>query len=75
MADTDAHRTERAAATGSLKLVKRGQYQARAAQAGEVPRWNFHKYLLDRNGRGVARFSSTVRPDNVELVQAIESLL
>ena len=50
-------------------------YQALAAQAGEFPRWNFHKYLLDRNGRVVASFGSTVRPDHVELVQAIESLL
>ena len=50
-------------------------YQALAGQAGEFPRWNFHKYLLNRNGEVVSSFGSTVRPDNVELVQAIESLL
>jgi glutathione peroxidase len=49
------------------------QYLARAA--GEQPRWNFHKYLLDRNGRVVASFPSQVEPDNERLVGMIEALL
>ncbi|MEE2804602.1 MAG: glutathione peroxidase [Pseudomonadota bacterium] len=50
-------------------------YNALAEEAGEYPRWNFHKYLLDRSGRVVASFGSRVRPQNAELVDAIESLL
>jgi glutathione peroxidase len=49
------------------------QYLARAA--GEQPRWNFHKYLLDRNGRVVASFPSQVEPEDERLVGMIEELL
>ncbi len=49
------------------------QYLARAA--GEQPRWNFHKYLLDRNGRVVASFPSQVEPEDERLVGMIEKLL
>lgn len=50
-------------------------YQALAARAGEFPAWNFHKYLLDRNGKVVGSFKSRVTPDSPELVDAIEALL
>jgi glutathione peroxidase len=49
------------------------RYLARAA--GEQPRWNFHKYLLDRNGRVVASFPSQVEPDDERVVGMIEALL
>lgn len=45
-----------------------------AAQAGPV-RWNFHKYLVPRDGRRVAGFSSHVAPDAPEVVRAIEAAL
>lgn len=41
---------------------------------GEI-RWNFNKFLLDREGTPVARFESKVEPDDPELVAAIEKLL
>lgn len=50
-------------------------YQALAAAADSKPRWNFHKYLVDRNGRVVDAFSSMTSPLNGELVQQIETLL
>ena len=50
-------------------------YQALAAQAGQFPKWNFHKYLLDREGKVVGSFGSSVTPNNAELVSQIESLL
>ena len=50
-------------------------YHALAKEAGQYPRWNFHKYLLSREGRVVGSFGSTVRPESDELVEAIESLL
>jgi glutathione peroxidase len=43
--------------------------------AGEYPAWNFHKYLLDRDGRLVGSFGSRVEPRSRQLVGSIESLL
>jgi glutathione peroxidase len=39
----------------------------------EVIKWNFTKFLVDREGRVVARFAPTTKPD--ELTSAIEALL
>jgi len=39
------------------------------------PKWNFHKYLVDRNGNAVASYVSDVEPQSRELVARIESLL
>ena len=47
-------------------------YRDLARQAGQAPKWNFHKYLVSREGRVVASFESRVRPDAPELVAAIE---
>ena len=33
-----------------------------AARTGKPPRWNFHKYLLDKAGQPVAVFESAVEP-------------
>ena len=41
---------------------------------GEI-KWNFGKFLLDRQGKVVARFDSGVSPDDDELVNKIEKLL
>jgi len=38
-------------------------------------RWNFEKFLVDRNGKLVHRFRSNVEPDSKELLNAIESYL
>ena len=50
-------------------------YRALAAKTGKPPRWNFHKYLLDRAGQPVAVFESAVEPDDTRLVAQIEKLL
>jgi glutathione peroxidase len=50
-------------------------YQQLARESGETPRWNFHKYLLDRKGQVVASFPSQVEPDDPRLVKAIEEQL
>ena len=42
---------------------------------GQKPKWNFHKYLVDRNGNAVASYVSDVEPQSQELVARIESLL
>jgi glutathione peroxidase len=38
-------------------------------------RWNFEKFLVDRNGEPVQRFSPLVEPESDELVESIEKLL
>ena len=50
-------------------------YKHLARVSGEKPRWNFHKYLLDRNGRVVASFPSQVTPEDKRLISKIEDLL
>ncbi len=42
---------------------------------GQVPRWNFHKFLIDRNGKIVASFPSNVEPTSPALVKALEAAL
>lgn len=44
------------------------------AKLGE-PKWNFNKYLIDRGGNPVKYYESGTRPDDKELISAIESLL
>jgi glutathione peroxidase len=49
---------------------------ASLAQAtGKPPAWNFHKFLVDREGRPVAAFASNVKPNDAALVAAIEKAL
>jgi glutathione peroxidase len=43
--------------------------------SGQAPRWNFHKYLVDRSGARVQSFDTRVAPDDPKLVGAIERLL
>lgn len=50
-------------------------HEALARATGERPRWNFHKYLIDRDGRQVLSFASAVEPESKAVVQAIESML
>lgn len=42
--------------------------------SGEI-KWNFTKFLVDRNGNVVRRFESAVTPDDPQVVAAIEKLL
>jgi glutathione peroxidase len=50
-------------------------YAALAHSAGGPPRWNFHKYLIDRSGNRVLGFSSDTTPGDAKLVSQIERLL
>jgi glutathione peroxidase len=42
--------------------------------AGDI-KWNFTKFLFDRNGNPIARFEPNVTPDSPEVTAAIESAL
>lgn len=37
--------------------------------------WNFEKFLVDRDGKLIARFSPRTRPSDAELVKAVEAAL
>ena len=50
-------------------------YAGLAERAGSAPRWNFHKYLIDRSGSRVASFGSDVTPGDPRLARQIERLL
>ena len=39
------------------------------------PKWNFHKYLIDKNGNFVAWFSSPTKPTSPIIIKKIEQLL
>jgi len=46
-----------------------------AEATGQAPQWNFHKYLISRDGKIVKAYSSKVTPDAPELAKELESLL
>ncbi len=50
-------------------------FQQLARQTGQAPRWNFHKYLLARDGTVVDQYSSLTSPDSRAVVRAIEQQL
>ena len=50
-------------------------YKTFARISGEFPQWNFHKYVLDRNGKLVASFNSKVEPQSEKMITTIEGLL
>jgi len=50
-------------------------YRKLEAATGEAPGWNFHKYLVDREGKAVAVFGSRTKPDDPALAAKIEELL
>ncbi len=46
-----------------------------ARQSDTPPRWNFYKYVIDRDGKVTAAFSSMTSPDSNKLRKAIEAVL
>ena len=50
-------------------------FVALAKSSGQAPKWNFHKYLIDRDGKVVATFPSDTAPLDTRLTTQIERLL
>jgi glutathione peroxidase len=46
-----------------------------AKESGTTPKWNFYKYLVDRNGRVVQSYNSMTKPQSKNLLADIEKLL
>ena len=51
------------------------KWAASAAGPDGVPNWNFHKYLIGRDGRMIASFSTRLSPASGEVTGAIEKAL
>jgi len=49
-------------------------YQYLTQTGGEIP-WNFTKFLVDRDGKVIARFGPKATPDSPEVISAIEKAL
>lgn len=62
-------------ATSSVKGRKANTFfKALTEKSGVKPGWNFHKYLISRNG-DVTSFDTKVEPDSENLTNAISKLL
>jgi len=46
-----------------------------AAQTGTTPKWNFYKYLIGRDGKVIASYSSVTTPTNGKFVADLEKQL
>jgi glutathione peroxidase len=57
------------------ELKKNPLYADLLRASGSAPRWNFHKYLIDRSGQQVLAFDTRVAPNDPRLLGAIEKLL
>ena len=59
--------------------VKKGKaaplFDRLAAAGAPYPKWNFYKYLIDRNGNLVDYYTSITKPESGKIVKAIEKLL
>lgn len=50
-------------------------FEALAKSTGQRPKWNFHKYVIARDGATVKSFGSRTEPTSAELTGLIEELL
>ncbi|MBK9019576.1 MAG: glutathione peroxidase [Sulfuritalea sp.] len=50
-------------------------YRQLIAKSGAAPKWNFHKYLIDRGGNRVDSFGTVIAPDSPGLIAQIERRL
>lgn len=50
-------------------------YKQLIAKSGTAPKWNFHKYLIDRSGNTVESFNTMTAPDSRSLIAQIERRL
>lgn len=44
-------------------------------KVNSTPKWNFHKYLVDKEGNVVDYYFSTTKPDSTKIKKAIDKLL
>jgi glutathione peroxidase len=59
----------------SVKAGASPFFDGLASATGARPEWNFHKYVIARDGSRVASFGSKVEPESPELIRAIEQFM
>lgn len=59
----------------SVKGSKANPLFKQLARQSEFPGWNFHKYIIGRDGRLVRSFSSQVPPNDRQMISEIERAL
>ena len=42
---------------------------------GAIPKWNFHKIIIGKDGKVVTTFSSITRPSSKKFINTIEKLI
>lgn len=50
-------------------------FECLGTKTGELPGWNFGKYLVSRDGKTAQFFASTMAPDSARVIEAIEKAL
>jgi glutathione peroxidase len=50
-------------------------YVKLAEISGSKPKWNFHKYLINRDGTQVVAYTSFTKPDDKDLLKKIDEFL
>ena len=50
-------------------------YAMLAKKSGDEPKWNFYKYLMDKNGNVVDSYSAFTKPDDEDFVSDIKAAL
>ena len=50
-------------------------YKYLARTSGQSPQWNFHKYLIDKDGKVIGTYNSSQSPDQGKLLADIEYAL
>jgi len=45
------------------------------AEQSTAPKWNFYKYVVDRQGKVIAQFSSLTKPDDPALIEAVQKAI
>jgi len=50
-------------------------FDALAKATGQRPKWNFHKYLIARDGATAVSFPSKIDPESPEFIAKLEELL
>ena len=50
-------------------------YKWISLEYGKKPKWNFYKYLFDRNGNLIKSWNSMTKPNNKDIISEIEKLI
>ena len=50
-------------------------YRMLAKKSGTTVKWNFYKYLMDKNGNLVNAYASSTKPTDPKFIETVENTL